>query len=581
MDSDDTIASDTPISQNAAAEQGQAAPASDVPAELMSNQQFKILRELGRGGMGVVFLAHNKLLDRLEVLKVISNALTARPDAKERFMREIQMAARLEHENVVRAYGAMQIGELLVLVMEHVEGQDLAQVVQTQGPLAIPQACHYVRQAALGLQHAHERGMVHRDIKPGNLILVRSTPAHTVKILDFGLAKATSEKRQEVDLTGSGKMLGTPDYMAPEQMRDAAKADIRADIYSLGCTLYFLLTGAPPLKLDSFFAMLRAYQSAQIKPLNVVRPDVPVALAEVVAKMTAKDPSNRYQTPVEAAKALVPFTQAGTKTITNSSTFVDAGTVISTAQATKKASQHWLWVAAGLGAVLMAFAVLWATRGPHNPTSFVAGSPGVMAESPDLAIGAATKSNTVDLLQFIDLQKQPVKDVWKMVKDTLVTPNDSRIVLPINYPPPEDYDVELVLEPLAKIKHFAVHLAVGKAKAVVAVGVSGNTEGGLSLINGKNFQKNETHYKAAILQYGQANTLFVAVRKDAILAKCNGEHLFNWTGSPKSLSVSRTTFDWIDEPLLQLGSVSSYRITKMSLTPVVREGQAGKATSGK
>ena len=216
--------------------------------------------------MGVVYLAHNKLLDRSEVLKVISNALTVRLDAKERFMREIQLAARLEHENVVRAYGAMQIGELLVLVMEYVEGEDLGQVVQTQGPLPIPQACHYVRQAALGLQHAHERGMVHRDIKPGNLILVRSTPAHTVKILDFGLAKATSEKRQEVDLTGTGKMLGTPEYMAPEQMRDAAKADIRADIYSLGCTLYFLLSGRHRSSWEAFsrcFALTNRLRSSR------------------------------------------------------------------------------------------------------------------------------------------------------------------------------------------------------------------------------------------------------------------------------------------------------------------------------
>ena len=331
--------------------------------------------------------------------------------------------------------------------------------------------------------------------------------------------------------------------------------------------------------------MLRAYQSAEIKPLNVVRPDVPAALAEVVAKMTAKEPSNRYQTPVEAAKALVPFTQAGTKTVSNSSTFVGTRTVRSTALTPKKVWMNWLWAAAGLGAVLLAFAVLWATRGPQNSTPVVAGSGDptttpspVMAGSPDLAKIAAKKSDTVDLLQFIDLQKQPVKDVWKIVKGALVTPNDSRIVLPMNYGPPEDYDVELVLEPLAKIKHFAVHVVVGKAKAVVAIGVSGNAEGGLSLINGKNFQKNETHYKAAILQYGQPNTLHVAVRKDAILAKCNGEHLFNWTGSPKSLSVSRATFDWIDEPLLQLGSVSSYRITKMVLTPVGREGHGSGTT---
>src|SRR5205085_12473387 len=144
-------------------------------------------------------------------------------------------------------YSALQAGELLVLAMEYVQGEDLAHFVRAHGRLPVANACYYVQQVALGLQHAFEKGMVHRDIKPQNLILAREGKKHVVKILDFGLAKASREG-EEADrgLTGTGWMMGTPDYIAPEQALDAARADIRADIYSLGCTLYYLLSGNPP-----------------------------------------------------------------------------------------------------------------------------------------------------------------------------------------------------------------------------------------------------------------------------------------------------------------------------------------------
>ena len=208
---------------------------------------YEILGELGRGGMGVVYLAKNVLMNRLEVLKVANKALLDRqPGAAERFLREIRAAAQLGHENVVKAYSALKVGELLVFAMEYVEGEDLAKLVKRKGPLPVAHACHYISQAATGLQHAHEQGMIHRDVKPPNLILMRIGKKHVIKILDFGLAKAVQEGDSLTDLTGQGAMLGTPAYMAPEQAQDAASADIRADIYSLGCTLYFLLAGRRP-----------------------------------------------------------------------------------------------------------------------------------------------------------------------------------------------------------------------------------------------------------------------------------------------------------------------------------------------
>ncbi len=288
------------------------APIHDLPAELANNPQYEVLRELGRGGMGVVYLAKNKLLDRLEVLKVINRALLDRPGAVERFLREIRSAAKLTHANVVTAYSAVQQGQLLAFAMEYVDGSDLATVVNLQGPLPVPHACFYVQQAAWALQHAFEKQMVHRDIKPQNLILARDGKKHIVKILDFGLAKATQEKKGEnLALTRSGQMMGTPDYIAPEQSLDAASADIRADIYSLGCTLYFLLSGQPPFSGNSLAGLLLAHQMDEAKPLNLVRPEVPEELAAVVRKMMAKDLAKRYQIPADVAQALGPFIKSG------------------------------------------------------------------------------------------------------------------------------------------------------------------------------------------------------------------------------------------------------------------------------
>ncbi len=285
----------------------------NLPPELANNPQYEVLRELGRGGMGVVYLAKNKLMDRLEVLKVVNNRLSDCPGTAERFLGEIRSAARLNHANVVAAYSAVQSGDSLAFAMEYVEGEDLARLVQTQGPLPVVDACNYIQQAAVGLQHAFEKEMVHRDIKPENLILARDGNRRILKVLDFGLAKVTRARNEDTGLTDDGAMLGTPDYVAPEQTLDAANADIRADVYSLGCTLYYLLTGAPPFKGRSLYEVLQAHQSMVATPLNLVRPEVPEELAAVVRKMMAKDPAQRYQTPMALVQALAAFVEQGAK----------------------------------------------------------------------------------------------------------------------------------------------------------------------------------------------------------------------------------------------------------------------------
>ncbi len=286
-------------------------PADTLPPGLADHPDYVVKKELGRGGMGVVYLAHNTLMGRDEVLKVMSRQIIEKPGVLDRFLREIRAVAKLRHANIVTAYSAVRLGESIVFAMEYVDGLDLSKMVKAKGPLPVAHACNFVYQSALGLQHAHEEGLVHRDIKPGNLMLSRKGEKPAVKVLDFGLAKATREEKVDGGLTSVGQALGTPDFIAPEQILDAQSADIRADIYSLGGTLYYLLTGRPPFKANSLYDIYQAHISRDPDPLNFVRPEVPSELAALVAKMMAKDPGRRFQTPGEVAQALTPFFKKG------------------------------------------------------------------------------------------------------------------------------------------------------------------------------------------------------------------------------------------------------------------------------
>ncbi len=244
-----------------------------LATELANHPDYTLVRELGRGGMGVVYLAHNRLLGRDEVLKVIGRHVIDRADALDRFLREIRAVARLRHRNVVTAYTAFRSHENLVFAMEYVEGLDLARMVSAHGPMPVAHACQFIHQAALGLEHAHELGMVHRDIKPSNLMLSSNRDKALIKILDFGLARAARENtsgepgtedgdstlQSGFDLTGAGQVLGTPAFIAPEQILASRAADIRADIYSLGCTLYYLVSGGPPFTGETVIEVLRAH----------------------------------------------------------------------------------------------------------------------------------------------------------------------------------------------------------------------------------------------------------------------------------------------------------------------------------
>jgi serine/threonine-protein kinase len=266
---------------------------------------YLILDQLGVGGMGQVYLAEHVNMRRLAALKVLPPLSFDDPVARERFFREARAAGTLDHPNIVRVFDLCQEGKILYLVMEYVEGVSLQEVVGRHGPLDVGAACHYARQVAFGLQHAHELGFVHRDVKPANLLVDR---VGVVKILDFGLVRSETESGAGLTRRLDNKLvLGTADYVAPEQAMDSSSVDIRADVYSLGATLYFALTGRPLFPGGRVAQKLVWQQVKDPVPVDGLRPEVPAELAAVVHRMLAKKPADRFQSPAEVFDALAPF----------------------------------------------------------------------------------------------------------------------------------------------------------------------------------------------------------------------------------------------------------------------------------
>jgi serine/threonine protein kinase len=268
---------------------------------------YEVLGEIGRGGMALVYKARHLRRQHIVAIKVSHPAMADVDDVLARFRQEQRLAVRLAHPNLVAAYDAGQVEGCSYLVLEFVEGCDVARLVQERGPLAAPEACEVVRQAALGVQHLHGLGLLHRDIKPANMML---TPSGQVKVLDLGLARPLDGPDPDARLTSPGQFLGTPDYMAPEQCLNGQAVDRRTDIYALGCTLYELLAGEPPFTGPAYvsaFLKMRAHVEAPLPPIRQRRPEVPKRLASVLERMLAKDPARRFASPARVVAALQPF----------------------------------------------------------------------------------------------------------------------------------------------------------------------------------------------------------------------------------------------------------------------------------
>jgi len=268
--------------------------------------KYKVLERLGSGGMGQVFLCEHKLMRRRVAVKVLPTAKASDPSSLERFYREAKAIAALDHQNIVRAYDIDQDDNLHFLVMEYVDGSSLQDIIRKTGPMNITRACHYIYWSAVGLQHAHAAGLIHRDIKPGNILVDRQG---VVKILDLGLARFFNDDQDLLTKKYDETVLGTADYLAPEQAIDSHTVDGRADIYSLGATFYFLLTGNPPFAEGTVAQKLLWHQNRTPKPVRETRAEVPADVAAVLGRMMAKKPEDRYQTPAHLAEALLKFTQ--------------------------------------------------------------------------------------------------------------------------------------------------------------------------------------------------------------------------------------------------------------------------------
>lgn len=277
---------------------------STTPEQLVDHPRYTILQNIALGGMGALYLAEHKLMQRMVVIKTLrcDRSVNNADVLRQRFLREMRAMAMLSHPNIAVIHDAEDADGLLFLAMEHIEGPDFRQLVHRKGPLSLNHACDLIRQVATGLTHAHTHGIIHRDIKPANLMLTDegATIPNIVKILDFGLARLLQDTGNWMG-TPSGFGLGTFGYMAPEQAADARTAGIQADVFSLGCTFYFLLTGQVPLQGRPVDV---AMGNVEVVPLLERRPDLPHEFASVVEKMMSKDAHERYDDCKTVAKSI-------------------------------------------------------------------------------------------------------------------------------------------------------------------------------------------------------------------------------------------------------------------------------------
>ncbi|MDA8745629.1 serine/threonine protein kinase [Rubripirellula amarantea] len=266
---------------------------------------YRLLRPIGKGGMGMVYLGEHQVMKRQMALKILPPEATDNARRLDRFKEEARACAQLDHPNIVRAYDFAQAGGRHYIVMEYIDGIDLQHLVQRDGVMSTAEALDVLNQACEGLAHAHERGIIHRDIKPANLLLRTDG---VLKVSDLGLARIGLS---ELDHQDNHRLMGTADFVAPEQAINSQNIDARADIYSLGCTLFYLLTGRPPFVADSVRQRLAKHQTAEVPDLRVYRDDCPAGLADLFNRMMAKRPSDR---PKSATELLVQLRRMGAGT---------------------------------------------------------------------------------------------------------------------------------------------------------------------------------------------------------------------------------------------------------------------------
>lgn len=327
---------------------------------------YQLEEFVGGGGMGAVFRALDTQLDRTVAVKVLSQDQAGDGETVRRFRNEAQSAARLDHENIGRVYYVGEDQGLHYIVFEFIEGVNLRDLVAARGPLPLAEALNYLLQTADALDHASRRDVVHRDIKPSNLLI---TPSGRAKLVDMGLARLHQVQHNQNDLTASGVTLGTFDYISPEQARDSRLADVRSDLYSLGCTFYFMLTGQPPFPNGTILQKLLQHSGEEPPDPLQYRPDLPEQMIRVLKKLLAKSPDHRYQTPADLIADLMLYAdELGLRSATSGAPWTTVGDV-----RLPFLIRHlpWLLPLALLGAIVLALHLFWS-----GPLSAVSESPG-------------------------------------------------------------------------------------------------------------------------------------------------------------------------------------------------------------
>jgi serine/threonine protein kinase len=447
--------------------------------------EYRLLKRLGSGGMGQVYKAMHLRLEKLVAIKLLPEYKAGDARALARFDREIKAAGRVNHPNVVQALDAREIDGTRFLVMELVDGVNLSQLVRTCGRLEIADACELTRQAALGLQAAHQHGLVHRDIKPSNLMLSRSGQ---LKILDLGLARFRAEPAEPGEVTEVGETIGTAEYIAPEQVADSHRVDIRADIYSLGCSMFRLLTGQPPFygaKYHSAVEKMVAHLKEELPSVRELRSEVSEPLETIVTKMVAKDPDQRYSTPAEVAAAIAPLAAGSDlpRLMSKYDAACKGAAVTEPSSSSEKAplslgkhtpdtspatplldrqsaeinppsksnvAKAWTIAVTAIVLITLAFVAVSKIRKGVVPTPEItpentAQAPNKLSTSADDLYGKELPNNKwIDVLPYTDVDRDRVSDLWEVRKDGIGckgTNGYPRISLPVAVH--GDYDLEL------------------------------------------------------------------------------------------------------------------------------------------
>lgn len=554
--------------------------AGTIPSALLDHPRYRIIRQLGQGGMGIVYQAEHKLMERPVALKVISSRLMKNELAVERFHQEVKAAAKLSHRNIVAAYDAEQAGDMHFLVMEYIDGISLDQLVARRKPLPVLHACNYVMQAAQGLQHAYERGTVHRDIKPHNLM---RTTRGTIKILDFGLARFATQSEQSPDdpgLTADFTALGTPDYMAPEQARDSKRADIRADLYSLGCTLYFLLAGHAPFPEGTAFEKVLGHCERQPRKLSEIRDDIPPQVIAVIEKLMAKSPDARYQTPAEVVEVLKPYghpdspyandTATTQPSIPNSMLSVHNTGPIQEHQTPRtkskshpKVSPFSLWVRknrllVGGGSAVLGAIVALLVLGDfgQDDTADPSKTDSAQLSEQDPSPPSSSADGWVDLISRSDPPANTVAGNWEVTSTGELHANatpGARIMLP--FLPPREYDLEVQFTRNSGTQSIALHFLDGEGAATFDIDGWSENLGGIQNIDGENIRTNPTRVDNVVLENGRRYSAEVRVRRDQVQAFLDGQLLTTYHGDGSNLTLLEL---WaLPEKSLGLGAYDS------------------------